>query len=179
MCSTLPSVPPSPAPDPTVAVLQVHLILRHKSPKTNKWEEKHLASPPSAEGDSKTHVYTAILRASNNSCVRCGVHACVRPALPCHCAPALHCPSPCPDTHARAHLSLCTPPCPAPCSYAVLIDGVEKKAGSIFEDFEPAFNPPEMIDDPTDSKPSDWVDDEKHPDPTAVKPDDWDEDAPM
>ncbi len=57
----------------------------------------------------KTHVYTAILRASNNS-------------------------------------------------YAVLIDGEEKKAGSLFEDFEPAINPPETIPDPEDKKPSDWVD---------------------
>lgn len=42
--------------------------------------------------------------------------------------------------------------------YAVLVDGEEKKAGSLFTDFEPAFNPPEEIDDPNDSKPEDWVD---------------------
>ena len=49
-----------------------------------------------------------------------------------------------------------------PCrSYAVLIDGVEKKAGSLFEDFEPAFNPPETIPDPEDKKPADWVDEAK------------------
>jgi hypothetical protein len=47
--------------------MQVHLILRHKSPKTGKIEEKHLTSPPFVESDSRTHVYTAILRASNNS----------------------------------------------------------------------------------------------------------------
>ncbi len=34
------------------------------------------------------------------------------------------------------------------------------------------------IDDPTDKKPSDWVDLAEIPDATAVKPDDWDEDAP-
>jgi hypothetical protein len=45
----------------------VHLILRHKSPKTGEIEEKHLSSPPFVETDGKTHVYTAILRASNNS----------------------------------------------------------------------------------------------------------------
>jgi len=43
-------------------------------------------------------------------------------------------------------------------SYAVLVDGEEKKAGSLFEDFEPAFNPPETIPDPEDKKPADWVD---------------------
>ena len=44
------------------------------------------------------------------------------------------------------------------CRYAVLVDGAERKGGSLFEDFEPAINPPEEIDDPEDSKPSTWVD---------------------
>ena len=48
-----------------------------------------------------------------------------------------------------------------PHSYAVLIDGVEKKAGSLFEDFEPSINPPETIPDPEDKKPEDWVDEAK------------------
>ena len=93
MCSTLPSVPPSPAPDPTVAVLQVHLILRHKSPKTGAVEEKHLTVPPTLIDDSKTHVYTAILRAADNTCVCCAMRACAhasRPARPC-CALHLGC----------------------------------------------------------------------------------------
>ena len=34
------------------------------------------------------------------------------------------------------------------------------------------------IDDPSDFKPSDWVDAAEIPDPKATKPDDWDEDAP-
>jgi calnexin len=63
-------------------------------------------------------------------------------------------------------------------TYDVLIDGESKKAGSLFEDFEPPFNPPEEIDDPEDKKPADWVDTPRIPDPEAVKPDDWDEDAP-
>ncbi|KAL4459051.1 hypothetical protein ABPG75_013916 [Micractinium tetrahymenae] len=116
-------------PDKCGATNKVHLILRHKSPKTGKIEEKHLKTPPFVETDGKTHVYTAILRASNNS-------------------------------------------------YAVLVDGEEKKAGSLFEDFEPSINPPETIPDPEDSKPEDWVDEAKIPDPDAKKPDDWDEDAP-
>jgi calnexin len=40
------------------------------------------------------------------------------------------------------------------------------------------FVPPKEIDDPTDSKPDDWVDEAKIKDPEASKPDDWDEDAP-
>ena len=63
-------------------------------------------------------------------------------------------------------------------TYKVLIDDVVEQEGSLFEDFEPSFLPPKEIDDPTDSKPADWVDEPKIPDPDAKKPDDWDEDAP-
>ena len=38
--------------------------------------------------------------------------------------------------------------------------------------------PPKLIDDPSDSKPLDWVDEATIQDPAAVKPDDWDESAP-
>lgn len=63
-------------------------------------------------------------------------------------------------------------------SYQILIDGEEKKSGSLFEDFTPGFNPEAEIDDPEDQKPDDWVDTAKIADPEASKPDDWDEDAP-
>ncbi len=46
-------------------------------------------------------------------------------------------------------------------TYKVLIDGEEKKAGSLFDDFEPSINPPETIPDPEDKKPEDWVDEAK------------------
>jgi calnexin len=64
-------------------------------------------------------------------------------------------------------------------TYQILIDGEEKKAGSIFEDFTPAINPPKEIEDKDDKKPEDWVDEPSIPDPEAVKPDDWDDDAPQ
>ena len=63
-------------------------------------------------------------------------------------------------------------------TYTVSIDGKEERTGSLFEDFEPPFNPPKEIDDPDDKKPEDWVDEDKIPDPKAKKPADWDEDAP-
>ncbi len=34
------------------------------------------------------------------------------------------------------------------------------------------------IDDPSDEKPADWVDEAQIKDPEAVKPDDWDESQP-
>jgi calnexin len=63
-------------------------------------------------------------------------------------------------------------------TFKVLIDNEEVRTGSLLEEFDPPFNPPEVIDDPDDKKPEDWVDEAKIPDPSAVKPDDWDETAP-
>jgi len=63
-------------------------------------------------------------------------------------------------------------------TYEVLVDDEVKKSGSLFEDFEPSFNPPEEIDDDADEKPADWVDEAQIPDPAQSKPEDWDEDAP-
>jgi len=62
--------------------------------------------------------------------------------------------------------------------FSVLVDGKEVRGGNLLEDFEPAFNPPKEVDDPSDKKPADWVDEEKIADPDAVKPDDWDETLP-
>ncbi|KAJ8727194.1 hypothetical protein PYW08_015591 [Mythimna loreyi] len=63
-------------------------------------------------------------------------------------------------------------------SFSILIDNKEVNAGSLLEDFTPAVNPPEEIDDPDDKKPEDWDEREKIVDPSATKPEDWDEDAP-
>ncbi|EFA78842.1 calnexin [Heterostelium album PN500] len=63
-------------------------------------------------------------------------------------------------------------------TFVIYLDQVNVYEGSFHKNFVPAFNPPKEIDDPSDHKPVDWVDDEKMPDPEAVKPDDWDEDQP-
>ena len=63
-------------------------------------------------------------------------------------------------------------------TYEYLIDQESMAKGSLLETMEPAVNPPKEIDDPTDSKPTDWADEAKMDDPEASKPDDWDEDAP-
>lgn len=77
-------------------------------------------------------------------------------------------------------------------TYEVLFDQQEKSKGSLFDGWK---YPPKTLDDPTDKKPSDWVDEEEIvdpndkkpdgwddipkqiPDPSAKKPDDWDEEA--
>ena len=63
-------------------------------------------------------------------------------------------------------------------TYKIQIDGETQAEGSLFTDFTPAFEPLEEINDPLDTKPSTWVDEEKIADPQATKPEDWDEDAP-
>jgi calnexin len=63
-------------------------------------------------------------------------------------------------------------------TFEILIDGDSIRQGSLLTDFSPPVNPPREIDDPTDSKPADWVDDEKIPDPDATKPEEWDETQP-
>jgi calnexin len=118
-------------PDKCGSTNKVHFILRHKSPKTGEWEEKHLKSTPyPSMTEGSTHLYTAIVGTDN--------------------------------------------------SVKILVDNKESKSVSLLKegDFEPNVNPPAKIDDPADSKPSDWVDRAKIDDPDASKPDDWDEDAP-
>jgi calnexin len=64
-------------------------------------------------------------------------------------------------------------------TFDILIDQEVVKSGDLLKDFNPSINPPREINDPTDIKPSDWVDDEYIPDPDATKPDDWDENEPL
>jgi calnexin len=63
-------------------------------------------------------------------------------------------------------------------SFEILINQRSVKKGNLLTDFEPSVNPPKMIDDPSDRKPNDWVDEAKIPDPNARRPVDWDEDEP-
>ena len=63
-------------------------------------------------------------------------------------------------------------------SFEVFIDLKSEMKGTLTEALTPPINPPEEIDDPTDVKPEDWVDEKRIKDPDATKPDDWDEDAP-
>lgn len=63
--------------------------------------------------------------------------------------------------------------------FEILINQKVERRGDLLKDFLPPVNPPELIDDPSDFKPEDWVNEAQIPDPLAVKPEDWDEDAPF
>lgn len=64
-------------------------------------------------------------------------------------------------------------------TFDIQVDGTSVRSGSLLENFAPSVNPSKEIDDPNDTKPSDWVDLAKIADPEASKPADWDEDAPL
>jgi len=57
-------------------------------------------------------------------------------------------------------------------TYAIYVDGEKKQDGSIEDDW--SILPPKQINDPAQSKPKDWVDDQMMDDPTDKKPEDWD-----
>jgi calreticulin len=57
--------------------------------------------------------------------------------------------------------------------YEVHVDGVKKESGNLEDDW--SFLKPKEIDDPSDRKPSDWVDDAQMDDPTDVKPEGYDD----
>jgi calnexin len=63
-------------------------------------------------------------------------------------------------------------------TFDIFIDGVLINSGSLLTHMIPAINPIGEIDDPEDTKPTDWVDIAETFDTTVVKPDDWDENAP-
>jgi len=58
-------------------------------------------------------------------------------------------------------------------TFKVLIDGNEKKSGSIPDHWD--ILPQKKINDPAQSKPSDWVDERMIDDPDDVKPAGWDD----
>jgi len=58
-------------------------------------------------------------------------------------------------------------------TFSVLIDGEEKRSGKIEDEFD--ILEPKMINDPAESKPSDWVDEPQMDDPTDQKPEGWDD----
>ncbi len=60
-------------------------------------------------------------------------------------------------------------------TFDILIDNEVAKSGNLLTSMSPPISPPLEIDDPSDTKPSDWVDVAKIPDPDASKPEDWDE----
>ncbi|XP_026860743.2 calnexin isoform X1 [Electrophorus electricus] len=64
-------------------------------------------------------------------------------------------------------------------TFEILIDQVLVNQGSLLMDMDPPVVPPCEIEDPEDTKPTNWDDRNHIPDPAVMKPQDWDEEAPQ
>jgi calnexin len=153
-------------PDKCGSTNKVHFILKHKNPKTGKYVEHHLKSPPSVPYDKLSHVYTAILKPNNDVTIlidgekKKGANFLsaddFEPAL----IPSKTIPDPDDkkpeDWDERAKI---------PDPNAVKPDDWDEDA------------PMEIVDEEA-TKPEGWLDDEPEEidDPEAAKPEDWDDD---
>lgn len=120
--------------------LKLHFIFRHKNPVTGEYEEKHLKNPPKPTIEKLTNLYTLIVQLVSSYRHPSNNANC----LPCSSSPSNN-------------------------TFEVLFNGASQRSGSLLEEFDPAVNPSKEIDDPKDSKPSDWVDEKKIADPKASK----------
>jgi calnexin len=53
-------------------------------------------------------------------------------------------------------------------SFTIKIDNAAVRSGSLYADFAPSLIPDKEVDDPTDTKPADWVDAAEIDDPEAT-----------
>lgn len=137
-------------PDRCGSTSKVHFIFRHANPITGEVEEKHLVAPPAPRITKVSTLYTLIVRWASLLILIIDF----------------------------LQLIIIRKNRPDQ-SFEIKINGESQKTGSLLTDFLPAVNPEAEIDDPTDSKPAEWVESPKIADVDAVKPADWDEDAPQ
>eukprot|EP00920_Eleutheroschizon_duboscqi_P044072 GHVT01105012.1.p1 GENE.GHVT01105012.1~~GHVT01105012.1.p1 ORF type:complete len:628 (+),score=86.84 GHVT01105012.1:536-2419(+) len=63
-------------------------------------------------------------------------------------------------------------------SFEIHIDMDNKVSGHLYKNMSPPMKGPQMISDPNDTQPADWVTDAKMADPDAKQPEDWDDTQP-
>lgn len=152
-------------PDRCGATNKVHFILKHKNPKTGKYVEHHLTSPPSVPSDKLTHVYTAILKPDNE--VRILVDGEEKKKANFlsegDFEPALIPPKTIPDPDDRK---------PEDWDERAKIPDPEATKPEDWDEDAPL----EIVDEEA-QKPEGWLDDEPEEvdDPEAEKPEDWDD----
>eukprot|EP00326_Haptolina_ericina_P016354 CAMPEP_0181194828 /NCGR_PEP_ID=MMETSP1096-20121128/14551_1 /TAXON_ID=156174 ORGANISM="Chrysochromulina ericina, Strain CCMP281" /NCGR_SAMPLE_ID=MMETSP1096 /ASSEMBLY_ACC=CAM_ASM_000453 /LENGTH=362 /DNA_ID=CAMNT_0023284369 /DNA_START=27 /DNA_END=1115 /DNA_ORIENTATION=+ len=152
-------------PDKCGATNKVHFILRHKSPKTGEWEEKHLASTPfPALGEKETHLYTAIVGTDNSVKILVDNkdNKEVNLLKDGDFNPNVNPPEKIDDPADKK---------PSDWVDLMKIDDPEASKPEDWDEDAPA-----QIVDPDATKPEAWLDDapDKVPDPEAKAPDDWD-----
>ncbi|KAF7840210.1 calnexin-like protein [Senna tora] len=152
-------------PDKCGATNKVHFIFNHKNPKSGEYVEHHLKNPPSVPSDKLSHVYTAILKPSNELRILIdgeekktanflSAEDFEPPLIPPKTIPDPEDKKP-EDWDERAKI---------PDPNAVKPDDWDEDA-------------PMEIEDEEAEKPEGWLDDEPEEidDPDATKPEDWDD----
>jgi len=153
-------------PDKCGGTNKVHFILRHKSPVTGEWEEKHLASPPVPKIDKESHLYTAIVGADNSVKILIDGEEKKVASLMADgdFSPNVNPPKEVDDPEDSK---------PADWIDSPKMDDPEASKPDDWDEDAPA-----KIEDPKAEKPAAWEDDEPDtvPDPAASEPSDWDSD---
>jgi len=154
-------------PDKCGTTNKVHFILRHKSPKTGEWEEKHLASPPLPSLlEKQTHLYTAIVGTDNTVKIKVDNKEVKSVSLlkAGDFSPNVNPPEEIDDPEDKK---------PEDWVDTAKIDDPEASKPDDWDE-----DAPSKIIDPKATKPEAWLDEapDKVPDPAAKAPDDWDAD---
>ncbi|KAI9053779.1 hypothetical protein LZ554_002728 [Drepanopeziza brunnea f. sp. 'monogermtubi'] len=150
-------------PDKCGSTNKVHLIINHKNPKTGEYEEKHLASAPSARIVKTTELYTLIIHPNNTAIIKLNNEQVKEVNLLEDFSPAFNPPKEIDDAKDTKPDDWV--------DEARIPDPEAKKPEDHDEDA-----PYEIVDEDA-TKPEDWLDNEPVtiPDPEAIKPEDWDD----
>jgi len=150
-------------PDKCGHTNKVHFIFNHKNPKTGKYEEKHLATPPTAKIVKTTELYTLIVHPNNTYAIRQNGEEVKAGSLLEDFSPAVNPPSEIDDPKDTKPEDWV--------DQARIADPEAKKPEDWDEDA-----PFEIVDEEA-TMPEDWLVDEPNTvaDPEAKKPEDWDD----
>lgn len=151
----------NPGPDKCGMTNKVHFIFRHQNPKSGKWEEKHMNSPPAGKIEKKTGLYTLIVKPDNSFELLINNESVKKGNLLEDFTPSVNPEKEIDDENDKKPSDWV--------DEAKIVDPEAKKPEDWDEDA------PLQIPDLDAVKPEDWLEDEPLtvPDPEAVKPEDW------
>ena len=150
-------------PDKCGSTNKVHFIFNHKNPKTGEYEEKHLKSPPKAQIEKKSTLYTLIVKPDNEFQLLIDGNAVKNGSLLEDFSPPV-----------IPEKEIDDPKDSKPDDWVDTARIPDPEATKP-EDWDEEA-PFEIVDSDA-TKPDDWLEDEPTtiPDPEAEKPEDWDD----
>lgn len=150
-------------PDKCGATNKLHFILRHKNPVSGVWEEKHLKGAPSVPVDTKTHLYTLVVRPDNTFQALIDGSSVAAGNLLESMDPPINPPAMIDD--------------PADVKPADWVDEPRIPDPTARKPDDWDEEAPAEVPDAEAAQPEGWLDDEPEyvPDPAAEQPEDWDE----